>query len=61
MAADTTDLTASYSKKSRVLENMAAGSISLTKEEFDEINRLVESVGVHGVRYARAMQELLWG
>ena len=61
MAADPTSLTASYSKKSCVLENMTAGSVSLTKEEFDEINRLVESVGVHGVRYTRAMQELLWG
>jgi diketogulonate reductase-like aldo/keto reductase len=61
MVTDPTGLTDSYSKKSRVLENMAVESVSLTKEEFDEINQLVESVGVHGVRYTRAMQELLWG
>jgi len=39
---------------------MAAGSIGLTKEEFDEINQLVEGLGVHGVRYFKAMQSLLW-
>jgi len=47
------------SKRSRVLENFAAGSISLTKE-FDEINQLVEGLNVHGLRYNQAMQSLLW-
>ena len=54
-------LTASPSKKSRVLENLAAGSVGLTKEEFDEINQLVEDLNVHGLRYNQAMEGLLWG
>jgi diketogulonate reductase-like aldo/keto reductase len=54
-------LTVPFSKKSRILENMAAGSVSLTREEFDEINQLVEDVSVHGVRYNRAAQDRLWG
>jgi diketogulonate reductase-like aldo/keto reductase len=61
MTTGPTALTAFSSKKSRVLENMAAGSVSLTKEELDEINRSVEGVSVHGVQYNRAMQERLWG
>lgn len=48
-------------KKSRVLENLAAGSIILTKEEFDEINQLVEGLNVHGLRYNQAMEGYLWG
>lgn len=53
-------LTLSYSKKNRVLENMAAGSVTLTKEEFDEIKQLVEDLGVHGLRYNQAMESTLW-
>jgi len=49
------------SKKSRVLENLAAGSVNLTKEEFDEINQLVEGLNVHGLRYNQAMEGHLWG
>jgi len=49
------------SKKSRVLENLAAGSVLLTKEEFDEINQLVEDLNVHGLRYNQAAEAGLWG
>ena len=43
-----TVLTSSSSKRSHVLENLAAGSVSLTKEESDEIIQLVEGPNVHG-------------
>ena len=39
---------------------MAAGSVNLTKEEFDDINQLVEGLSVHGLRYNKGMQSLLW-
>lgn len=58
---DYAELTASCSKKSRVLENMAARSVGLTKEEFDEINQLVEGLNVHGLRYNQAAESQLWG
>jgi diketogulonate reductase-like aldo/keto reductase len=61
MITDPVCLTASSSKKSRVLENLAAGSVSLTKEEFDEINQLVEGLNVHGLRYNQVMEDRLWG
>jgi len=48
------------SKKSRVLENLAAGSVSLSKEEFDDINQLVEGLNVYGLRYNQAAQHTLW-
>jgi len=48
------------SKRSRVLENLGAGSVNLSKEEFDEINQLVEGLNVHGLRYNAAMQGSLW-
>ena len=54
-------LTPSFSKRSRVLENLAAGSVSLTEEEFDEIKQLVEGLRVHGLRYNQAMESALWG
>ena len=57
---DFVGLMASFSKKSRVLENLAAGSVSLSKEEFDEINQLVEGLNVHGLRYNQAMESALW-
>jgi len=53
-------LTASSSQRNRVLENLAAGSVILSKEEFDEINQLVEGLNVHGLRYNQAMQDALW-
>ena len=56
---DFVGLTVPSSKKSRVLENMAAGSVSLTKEEFDDINQLVEGLGVHGFRYTRGHEGVL--
>ena len=40
---------------------MAAGSVGLTKEEFDEINQLVEGLNVHGLRYNQAAESQLWG
>jgi len=49
------------SKKSRVLENLAAGSVNLTKEEFDEINKLVDGLNVYGLRYNQAGEGHLWG
>lgn len=55
------DLTTSSSKKSRVLENLAAGSVNLTKEEFEEINQLVEGLNVRGLRYNQAAEGGLWG
>jgi hypothetical protein len=54
-------LTTSSSKKSRVLENLAAGSVNLTKEEFDEINQLVEGLSVYGLRYNQSAEGHLWG
>ena len=51
----------SFSKRSRVLENMAAGSVSLTREEFDEIKQLVEGLKVYGLRYNQAAESTLWG
>ena len=53
-------LMSSSSKKGRVLENLAAGSVSLSKEEFDDVNQLVEGLNVHGLRYNQAMQGALW-
>jgi diketogulonate reductase-like aldo/keto reductase len=38
------DLTPSSSKRSRVLENLAAESINLTEEEFNEIIQLAEGL-----------------
>jgi len=49
------------SKKSRVLENLAAGSVDLTKEESNEVNQLVEGLNVHGLRYNQAVEASLWG
>lgn len=54
-------LTTSSSKKTRVLENLAAGSVSLTKGELDDINQLIEGLDVYGLRYNRAAEGLLWG
>jgi hypothetical protein len=51
----------SSSKRSRVLENLSAESINLTKEEFDETIQLIEGLGVHGLRYNKAMESALWG
>ena len=59
VVTDFVGLTTPSSKKSRVLENMAAGSVSLTKEEFDDINQLVEGLGVHGFRYTRGHEGIL--
>ena len=61
MVTDSVGLTIPSSKKSRVLENLAAGSVNLTKEEFDEINQLVENLNVHGLRYNQAAEGHLWG
>ena len=60
MVTHSMGLTTSSSKKSRVLENLAAGSVILTKEEFDEINKLVEDLNVRGLRYNEGMEGLLW-
>jgi len=49
------------SKRSRVLENLAAGSIDLTKKEFDEIIQFIQGVGVYGLRYNGFMESALWG
>ena len=51
----------SSSKRSRVLENLAAESINLTEEEFDETIQLIDSLGVYGLRYNKAMESALWG
>jgi len=61
MVTESVGLTITFSKKIRVLENLAAGSVNLTKEEFDEINQLVEGLNVHGLRYNQAMEGQLWG
>jgi diketogulonate reductase-like aldo/keto reductase len=47
MVTDFAGLTSSSSKRSQVLENLAAGSVNLTKEESDEIIQLVEGTNVH--------------
>lgn len=54
-------LTLPFSKRSRVLENLAAESINFTKEEFDETLRLIQDLGVYGLRYNKAMESALWG
>ena len=51
----------SSSKRGRVLENLAAESITFTREESDEIIHLVESLSVYGLRYNKAMEGALWG
>lgn len=61
MVTNSVGLTIPSSKKSRVLENLAAGSVDLTKEEFNEINQLVENLNVHGLRYNQAAEGHLWG
>lgn len=61
MVTSPTGLTPSTSKRSRALENLAAGSINFTKEEFDEIIQLIEGLGVHGLRYNKAEERALWG
>ena len=43
-----TVLTSFSSKRSHVLENLAAGSVSLTKEELDQVIKLIEGPNVHG-------------
>ncbi|KAG6333125.1 hypothetical protein ID866_5965 [Astraeus odoratus] len=44
----------------RTLENCGGGNIELTAEEIEEINKVVESVGVAGGRYGAAAKDL-WG
>ena len=61
MVTETVGLKITFSKKNRVLENLGAGSVNLTKEEFDEINQLVEGLSVHGLRYNQAAEGHLWG
>jgi len=61
MVTESVGLTITFSKKGRVLENLAAGSVNLTKEEFDEINQLVDGLNVHGLRYNQAAEGQLWG
>lgn len=58
---DSAGLTSSSSKRSRVLENLAAESINLTKAEFHETIQLIEGLGVYGLRYNKAMEGALWG
>ena len=61
MAINSVDLKTSSSKKSRVLENLAAGSVNLTTEEFEQVNNLVNSLNVHGLRYNQSAEGHLWG
>lgn len=58
---DYSGITLPSSKRERVLENSAAGSINLSKEEFDEIIQLVEGLNVYGLRYNKARENTLWG
>ena len=60
VVTDPVGLTAPLSKKGRVLDNLAAGSVSLSKEEFDGVNRLVEGLNVHGLRSNQALRSALW-
>ena len=61
LAESQTSLAACCSKKSRVLENLAAGSVVPTREEFDEINQLVKDLNFHGLQYNQAAEAGLWG
>ncbi|KAH7923875.1 Aldo/keto reductase [Leucogyrophana mollusca] len=45
----------------RTLENCAAGDVILTKEEQEEIEKVVEVNAVKGTRYGAAAQAHLWG
>ncbi|KAH7923876.1 Aldo/keto reductase [Leucogyrophana mollusca] len=45
----------------RTLENIAAGDVVLTKEEQEEIEKVLEVNAVKGARYGTAAQAYLWG
>lgn len=42
----------------RTLENCAGGDIELTREEIEEVNKVIQSVGVEGGRYNAATPDL---
>jgi pyridoxine 4-dehydrogenase len=49
------------SKKDRTLENLGGGTVTLSKDELAEIDRILESFTVKGGRYNEAMEAALWG
>jgi len=49
------------SRKDRVLENLAATHINLTPGEFEAINKIIEELGVKGVRYYENVDTHNWG
>jgi pyridoxine 4-dehydrogenase len=44
----------------RVIENMGAVNVQLTKEELDELNQFAKSFEVKGGRYGAAQEKYLW-